>query len=470
MRHPLTYLLICLMSLGGYGRVLAQQHTEFRRENFTGRTAAFNVALKQYTLGKKQFDLLRKNGQGSYEAVYLLLQPAYAFNPHHERLNYMMGVAAFHEGHYEDAYRMLRQAGTYTVAHDSLLPYYTGLTEHALRMYDSSIVHLQDFLLHFPGNRMHDSTASKRIEESKYGAILVLNSVHTKSVRLSGNINTPFNEYFPVLGPDGTYLLFNRDEPDASKPGVYHTRIYMATAIDSGFGEPTPLPLNNLYNKELTALSLSSDGQRMLLRAKDRWGRWDIYESLKGSKDWGPPVLLPSGVNTLQDEWYATYTHHDSVIFIISNRNEGMGGYDIWKVRRHGGYRFGKAENLGNVINTPYNEFYVSVPADSTLIYFTSDGHATVGYTDLFRSRFDKGRWSKPSNAGYPLNNSLPDDQFMVWPSGMLGLHVKFDGHQSDIYLSFLPPRAKQPGLLYEERILSSHTMIITHTVIPPDE
>jgi hypothetical protein len=352
-----------------------------------------------------------------------------------------------------------------------MLYYYLGMSEHALMQYDSAIVHLQTFLTGFAGIQEHDSTASKRIEESKYGIILVQNPVHTKSESLGAAVNSPFNEYLPIIGHDGSYLIFNRDEPDSLMPNRVHQRIYITYAADSGWKKAEILPLYNLYSsKEFNALSLSRDGSKMLLRAKDKEGKYDLYESLMGPKGWGSPTLLSSEINTVHDETFAIYADHDSAIYFVSDRHGGYGNFDIWKAKRIDSFHWKKPVNLGSSINTPYNETYVSHPADSTVLFFISDGHATVGYTDIFRVRFDEGKWQKPSNMGYPVNGSLEDAQFLVLPSGMIGLSVRYAGNQTDICKTFLPPKAKKPGLVIEERMLSNYPLIKTYTLIPKDE
>jgi len=47
-------------------------------------------------------------------------------------------------------------------------------------------------------------------------------------------------------------------------------------------------------------------------------------------------------------------------------------------------------------------------------LYFSSNGHETMGGYDIFESVIsEEGIWSKPENMGYPLNTANDDFNFM---------------------------------------------------------
>jgi outer membrane protein OmpA-like peptidoglycan-associated protein len=74
---------------------------------------------------------------------------------------------------------------------------------------------------------------------------------------------------------------------------------------------------------------------------------------------------------------------------------------------------WGKANNIGPVINTPGKEDSPALDPDGTTLYFSSDGHPNMGGTDIFKSEFKDGVWQKPVNLGYPIN-SVEDDSFFA--------------------------------------------------------
>lgn len=76
-----------------------------------------------------------------------------------------------------------------------------------------------------------------------------------------------------------------------------------------------------------------------------------------------------------------------------------------------------RAENLGTVINTPFDEDYAYFNLAESALYFASKGHNSMGGYDIFKSVYnpDTKSWSEPINLGYPINS--PYDDFLFVPS-----------------------------------------------------
>ena len=92
----------------------------------------------------------------------------------------------------------------------------------------------------------------------------------------------------------------------------------------------------------------------------------------------------------------------------------GQGGLDLWISERSKDGDWEPAKNLGSVINSPYSEETPFFTEDGKKIYFSSEGHATMGGYDIFFSELlPNGRWSEPENPGYPVSTS-DDDLFFV--------------------------------------------------------
>lgn len=104
-----------------------------------------------------------------------------------------------------------------------------------------------------------------------------------------------------------------------------------------------------------------------------------------------------------------------SVMYFASDMPGGQGGIDIWMCKRQGD-GWGKAVNLGPVVNTSGNEMFPSVKQDGTL-FFASDGHPGYGGLDIFSTRQSGSSWSTPQNLYAPINSSY-DDFAMAWMPG----------------------------------------------------
>ena len=96
----------------------------------------------------------------------------------------------------------------------------------------------------------------------------------------------------------------------------------------------------------------------------------------------------------------------------------GFGGTDIYKCEWQDG-SWGKAQNLGDKVNSFGNEMFPSINGD--ILYFASDGHAGFGGLDIFSTTLTKGAWSKPENLGLPLNSSFDDFSLVLDSRGKKG-------------------------------------------------
>lgn len=68
--------------------------------------------------------------------------------------------------------------------------------------------------------------------------------------------------------------------------------------------------------------------------------------------------------------------------------------------------------NLGEPVNTENDENYPNITGEGTTLYFSSNGHNSMGGYDVFRSRLIENKWSEPKNLGYPINDTY--DNFNI--------------------------------------------------------
>lgn len=106
-------------------------------------------------------------------------------------------------------------------------------------------------------------------------------------------------------------------------------------------------------------------------------------------------------------------------LYFSSNRPGSLGGMDIWKIAiDSAGNTIGHAENLGSLINSDQDEVTPFFHEVSSTLFFSSNGHGSIGGLDIFKSHYDRETeaFSVPSNLGMPINSSK-DDAYMMWDS-----------------------------------------------------
>lgn len=161
-------------------------------------------------------------------------------------------------------------------------------------------------------------------------------------------------------------------------------------------------------------LSLSYDGNSMLLYRYDPGTNGDIYISRFENDRWTKMELLPNPINSEYYESHASFSYDEHSIYFSSNRPGGYGGRDIYKSVKDGNGNWGPAENLGPQINTMGDELSPFVSKDGKHLFFSSTGHTNMGGLDVFHSELlENGIWAEAFNLGYPINNPA-DNQFFI--------------------------------------------------------
>jgi hypothetical protein len=132
---------------------------------------------------------------------------------------------------------------------------------------------------------------------------------------------------------------------------------------------------------------------------------------------WTDPVNLGDVVNSLYNEELPHISPDGLSLYFISNRPVGgMGGYDIWVSRRWSPFEpWGPPTNmLGPMINTGSDERGPSLSPDGHYLFFSSNrgGGGSLGNQDLWMAhRWDTSSdfWEPPVNLGPGVNTTYAD-------------------------------------------------------------
>jgi len=108
-----------------------------------------------------------------------------------------------------------------------------------------------------------------------------------------------------------------------------------------------------------------------------------------------------------------------STLYFASDMPDGYGGTDLYKSTLVDG-EWSAPINLGEKINTTGNESFPNLVSDTTL-YFSSDGHPSLGGLDIFSTTMTAGNWDQPKNLNYPINTVLDDFGYSYSQEDTLG-------------------------------------------------
>ncbi len=164
------------------------------------------------------------------------------------------------------------------------------------------------------------------------------------------------------------------------------------------------------FNKDQTEIIYTRSAMRTekkRLVNEENENQFYLYRSVKKDGKWQEPTMLPFN-NVNYSVGHPALSPDDGVLYFSSDMPGGYGGSDLYKSIRQGEDGWSEPINLGSTINTPGNEVFPYVSRSGKL-YFSSEGHLTLGGLDVFESELQGDLWSSPKNLAYPLNSSRDD-------------------------------------------------------------
>ena len=109
------------------------------------------------------------------------------------------------------------------------------------------------------------------------------------------------------------------------------------------------------------------------------------------------------------------YTELNEFVYVSGNEKNNKGKKQLFRVKNMNHETWSIPELLSDVINTPFDDAYPYFDNRTSVLYFSSKGHSSMGGYDIFRSAYDWNArsWSKPENMGFPVNSPY-DDYFYI--------------------------------------------------------
>ena len=221
-----------------------------------------------------------------------------------------------------------------------------------------------------------------------------------------------------TMGNDFNQGAIN-DNPAVSFDGntiVYTERRGVVNAIFYSKKErgkwQTPIEITAQLNagEDCSSSSLNSDGTELFLYKTDNYDG-NIYSSNFLNGAWTPIKKLNKNINTKFYESHASISAYGKKLYFTSNRDGGQGTLDIYVSEKDASGEWGPAVNMGAAINTPFNEDTPFITQNDSVLYFSSEGHSSMGGYDIFKSQKIGNVWKTPTNVGFPINTT-DDDKF----------------------------------------------------------
>ncbi len=428
-----------------------RQNTEFSRKNFARNPQALEFAITEIKLGDQFYDM----GNWMYVDALFHYLNAYTVNADNAALNYKIGKSYLMTFNKQESLKYLEDAYLLDPSVSPDLPLLLAQSYHLNYRFDKAAEFYNIVLMSKSrGLSSEDIRNAETGLMQTYTAIEQFTSPKPYIIQETGSfLNSLYPDYCPVVSADGKTLYFTsrranttggeRDPNDFK----YNEDIYKAVKTGTGWQLESGQPVSFNTTTHDATVGLSADGRTMMIYRGTNGG--DLFMSQLSSWDeWSAPSALTK-INTTYKESSAAISADGQMLYFTSDRPGGFGGLDIYVSILKADGSWGNPINLGPAINSEWNEEGVSLNADGSTLYFSSNGPASMGGYDVFKSRFDGQRWMEPENMGYPLNT--PDDD----------VFFTFTGNEEFAYFSSERPDGYGSQDIYSMQLIPQRNQMI---------
>lgn len=149
----------------------------------------------------------------------------------------------------------------------------------------------------------------------------------SKPVNLGNIVNTSTMESQPCISADGTELYFVRYSRTYESTDIYYSQLYQGK-----WSNPKPITIANSKGNEMSPF-LHPDGNTLYFASDGipGMGGYDIFMCKKIDRgEWSDPVNLGFPINSDKNEISFVVSTDGKKGYISTDREGGMGGYDIY--------------------------------------------------------------------------------------------------------------------------------------------
>lgn len=242
--------------------------------------------------------------------------------------------------------------------------------------------------------------ANQYLQSIDHAQNLMRRPLKVEKVNLGRGINSNAANVNAVVSGDGQTMAFTR----ITRNGF---DVFVAGRQGDSWGRPVNIS-RQLRQEYLLTTDLSYNGSELFLVYYVPDGS-DLYTSTFEGGEWGRARSIGRQINSRNNETHASVSADGTTLYFTSDRDGGFGGLDIYRAKLDNRGRWRDVVNMGQQINTPFNEETPFVTNDNRHLFFSSEGHNSMGGYDVFYVDLDDP--AQVHNLGYPAN-STGDDLF----------------------------------------------------------
>ncbi len=257
-----------------------------------------------------------------------------------------------------------------------------------------------------------------------------------------GVINSEYSDHSPTVTADESMVIFTSRRKGSTGGRIaddekFYEDIYIYDKKLGLDAKPYRVDTTVNSNDHEATCGLSFDGNELFMYKATKKDKGDIFYSTANGDEWTSPKKLEGDVNTRKRESHASISTDGKKLYFTSERKGGYGGMDIYVAERNDAGEWVNVKNLGPTINTELDEEGPFLNYDGTTLFFSSQGHNTMGGFDIYKAQLDEsGNWIDRQNMGFPLNTVDNDVFFAPTIRGNRAYYSsQQEGESSNIYI-----------------------------------
>ncbi|HET8858369.1 OmpA family protein [Marivirga sp.] len=239
---------------------------------------------------------------------------------------------------------------------------------------------------------------------------------------LPGNVNSSTQDVRPIISDDGKKLYLNRRFHPENIRGEKDFQDVWVSEFDSRGIWTKPKNLGENYNnKQANDLVRASknDDSLIFVNARYRGVSSELALFTKGSTD--PKELPIDGYYNNNPYVDFDYNFKHKVILMAVERKDSEGDQDLYySVYQEDSKRFSTPMSMGEALNSEKADFAPFLTNDGNTIFFASYGHNGQGAADIFmayRTGDSWNEWTEPENLGAVINTKFEETFVSIDPS-----------------------------------------------------
>ncbi len=240
-------------------------------------------------------------------------------------------------------------------------------------------------------------------------------------VRPIAGLNSPNDDFGATMPLDTSLILFS-----SSRGASKLQRIYLSRRVAGAWSSPDTVVVLNSENTNNGVPSITPGGESIYFAGDDYgFGDCDLYRADVGPRGdvvreqspWTIPTNLGLGLNGIYWDSEPCVSADGSLLYFSSNRPGGFGGRDIWVCRRNRDGSWDQPINVGEPVNTEFDEVTPWLSPDNQTLSFSSNGHPGLGGFDIFTAT-EIGGVVVTQHLGTPINTPADDIAFSLSSDG----------------------------------------------------